>query len=735
MTTHISPQPIASAAQRDSTLQRIARAYLDDSDYIEGYQHREARRLASLPALQQIVADFVSAHTDLATFRSQIDACLRHPDYDNWGARGFWLMTLNQLASNHSPQAEPVLRSTLDGLAASNVEDRSAAFAQFLADEKQRLPQQRSKLAAPGRSLFFLALFADWLNPQGGVLVPWPIMRDGLRTLLDLGALPATLNLARTRDGIRLAGPDDYAAMRQALDWCAATVPALTTVFRWWDKRLLDWVQRHRVELVDWLDQQRPDPVLIADAPLAAVPPDQLQDRIEALRRRLLVPAALIRRIYHALVLGQHVVLSGPPGTGKTELARLLPCELWRAPASEQPTSTSYTIQIATATDEWTPRHVIGGIVPVTRAGQVSYEIAYGCLARAIMENWNLDETQPESWHSARRRRVFEPLSTPPAAYRGRWLVIDELNRAPVDLALGEALTMLGGDHNVLHVPTAQGTAPLPVPQDFRIIGTLNTFDRHFLNRMSEALKRRFAFIEVLPPTRHQRAAEQAIVLQRVLAKLQPVSQGVISAEGVIHWPGLLRIDEGDQGTPWRHQWQATPAAQQLFAEGWRLFEVLRLYRQFGTAQAIAWVQSYLGAGLLDGLPLDDEPGWRACLGAALADTLADQLQVLFPDEVEVLLAYIHTRNAPDFAHQYNALLEGLTSPKRRSAHIMALQSVRDTQGTPALSPQAARAIVTSEIRHIAEDVLTALFYADQPRGSLPPLAERLERFVAERAL
>ena len=68
----------------------------------------------------------------------------------------------------------------------------------------------------------------------------------------------------------------------------------------------------------------------------------------------------------------------------------------------------------------------------------------------------------------------------------------------------GDALTALGGN-DVLRVPIDGGSAELPIPYDFRVIGTLNSFDRNYLNQISEALKRRFSFIEILPPTRQQR--------------------------------------------------------------------------------------------------------------------------------------------------------------------------------------------------------------------------------------
>jgi MoxR-like ATPase len=716
----------------------IARQYLADDDYLHAHRAKEARRLASLPGIQQIIAAFVAGDTDLPTFRDQLDAHLRHPDYDDWGARGFWMMTLNQLARNHDQHAATMLRTMLDRLSAANLDERSATFARFLEEERQRLAQQRNRLAAPGRSAFFLALFADWLDPDGGVVVPWPIVRDGLRVLLDLGVLPDTLLLARTWDGVRIASAQDIAAVRQAREWLAATEPELREVLRWWDKRFLDWVYQHRAALVEWLDAYQPDPILIPDAPLAAIEPEQLAQRIREVQQHILVPDHLLRRIYHALVLGQHIVLSGPPGTGKTALAALLPRMLWRNAADATATDASYAAQIVTATDEWTPRHVIGGIVPVTRGGQVHYEISYGCLARAILDNWNLDEHLPESWSSARRCRLLLPgeqEGAPPVSYAGRWLVIDEFNRAPIDLALGEALTAIGGSVAALNVPTVRGPTPLPIPQDFRIIGTLNTFDRHFLNRISEALKRRFTFIEVLPPPRQQREAEQAMVLHKVLARLQPVSRGAIAADGR-RWSGLVAVAEGEEeGTPWRHTWEGDNAARRCFEEGWRLFEAVRLYRQFGTAQALGWALSYLGAGLLDGLALDDEAGWRLCLSTALTDTLSDQLQVLFPDELDALLALLRTRDAAAFASEYNAQLERLLSPRRRSAQVLALQSIKDTHGEPYLSTEAGRAIAAGSSSHVPAEVLAPLFHADQPRGRLPHLEERLERFLFERML
>jgi MoxR-like ATPase len=763
---------MAIAPQPTTALRIIADHYLDDHEYLQHHREREQRRRESLPGIQRIIDDFVQARTDIKTFRQQLDEFLRQSENDHWGTKGFWMMTLNQLAKYHDAQTETQLRATLNGLNASNVSERFEQFAQFLESDRQRFADRKRSLAAPGKSPFFISLFAVWLDPNGGVFVAWPTLREGLRVLLDRNALPVTDDLVRTSDDVRIATAQDYAAVKRALNAVAAAAPDLVNALFYWDERFLSWVRDHKQEIPDWLEEDEPDIATFPDTHLKPIPRARLDQQIRALRRQLLVPDDVIRRIYHALVLGQHVILSGPPGTGKTQLATLLPRELWltqtQGEIADTPYTTSgtpfetttstedcYTVRVVTATDEWTPRQVIGGIVPVTENDRVRYTIAYGCLAQAIMENWQLDADIVATWSKPQRRMVRANHGSA-EQYRGAWLVIDEFNRAPIDLALGEALTAIGGGQGgELNVPIASGSAALPIPQDFRIIGTLNTFDRHFLNQISEALKRRFAFIEVLPPAREERAAEQSIVLHKVLRQLAAINGDLIRRDrDTIGWQGLVTIEPGDDNAPWRLLWhgRATPikseeptsvttilqeatAAQRIFDEGWRLFEVIRLYRQFGTAQAIAWTLKYLGAGLLDELDLNDEAGWRRCLGIAFADTLADQLQILFPDEIEALLAYLRSTDAPTFAAAYGRMLGNLISPKRRNAQMLALGSIKNDVGQPYLSVSEAQTIAQDENGSVPEATLATLFHADQSRNQLPQFAERLERFLFERTI
>jgi MoxR-like ATPase len=193
-----------------------------------------------------------------------------------------------------------------------------------------------------------------------------------------------------------------------------------------------------------------------------------LQRRAGALGIRY--PEQLFGQVVAALETGRHVMLVGPPGTGKTTLAHLA-AELAGGPGGFLP---------ATATGAWSTADTVGDTVP-TADGPV---FRPGVFVRALDD--------------------------------GRWLVIDEMNRAPIDAALGALFTVLAGQAVVLPhrrhalgrplsiVPDGAevpyGTDAVVVPPTWRIIATMNDFDKRTLHDLSYALMRRFTFIEVLAP-------------------------------------------------------------------------------------------------------------------------------------------------------------------------------------------------------------------------------------------
>ena len=187
------------------------------------------------------------------------------------------------------------------------------------------------------------------------------------------------------------------------------------------------------------------------------------------------LPSRVLAEAVTAIRAGKHLLLSGPPGTGKSTVATAL-C---RSVVEEE-------FQIATATADWTTFDTIGGYVP-QKEGQLEFEpgIVLRCLER------------------------------------GRWLIIDELNRADIDKAFGPLFTLLssagedgGGGDVTLPFRRAEksvrivwanrrdhASSPYALTPTWRLIGTLNVRDKATLFQLSFAFLRRFAVIEVpLPP-------------------------------------------------------------------------------------------------------------------------------------------------------------------------------------------------------------------------------------------
>jgi 5-methylcytosine-specific restriction protein B len=187
---------------------------------------------------------------------------------------------------------------------------------------------------------------------------------------------------------------------------------------------------------------------------------------------------APFRRAVTALQAGKNIVLIGAPGTGKTELAACI-CSSLAVP-----------YDIVTATAEWSAFTTVGGYFPTLAA-----EGAAGAQGELL---------------------DFIPGIVTKSFQSGRWLVIDELNRADIDKAFGELFTVLGkrsirlpykkrdaGQVRDVVIGASTSMEPayvIDVPSNWRLIGTMNTFDKASLFQMSFAFMRRFAFIDVPVP-------------------------------------------------------------------------------------------------------------------------------------------------------------------------------------------------------------------------------------------
>lgn len=207
-------------------------------------------------------------------------------------------------------------------------------------------------------------------------------------------------------------------------------------------------------------------------------------DRLEA--ERIVLPDAesLVRRCVTALLVG-HLVLQGPPGTGKTTLARIL--------------ATAFNVSLleSTATSEWSPFHVVGGLRP---AQDGSLQPSYGKVADAALKC----ALQVRADVTAEAEGQAEPTER---RRQGTWLLIDEFNRADIDKAVGSLYTVLSSvdPTNLRRSPIdlwfeSAGRQQLWVPSRFRIIAAMNDLDTSFVNPISQGLTRRFQFITIGTP-------------------------------------------------------------------------------------------------------------------------------------------------------------------------------------------------------------------------------------------
>jgi DNA polymerase III delta prime subunit len=742
-----------------ATLATIAKTYGEDETFHQFWKDAILSRDTSLTTIRPILDSFIAGQITIEKFREEITKALRSTN--NWGATGTaWLMEINKLQIYYGPVGEQELRRTLDGLNAGNLGERIEAFHKVMVAQKIALKasgKPNGTSVNPGNSAMLVSLFAFWLDRDSAPPIYYVSFRRGLRMLLDAGLLPRALGMAVNHDAIIVTTAAQHRAVIQALELIATAEPQLVDNNPYWKERFLLWITEHAdvlLETEEANDDAEPTltDTIIANEPLAATPETLVRTLIADLQSRLLIEEAVVRRIYHALLAG-HVILSGPPGTGKTELARLIPELLWQsvlnagsnpdpfAPsmATERTTQTAYATSLVTATDEWSVRTLIGGIAPSSESGQVSYRIQYGHLTKVILENWAVNEANPAGWQNPQRKSIRAASTVYNGElreFRGRWLVIDEFNRAPIDLALGEALTALGGS-GALRVPIDHGSAELPLPKDFRIIGTLNSFDRNYLNQISEALKRRFSFIEVLPPTRAHRSAEQAIVLAKALAgveHLAPNSMIRVDSDQNVTWQHVVTLSRAATGgftTVWA---TPAPALHDVFTFVWNVFEVIRIYRQLGTAQAISLLRQILIAGIVQNYTTVQQ--WVDAADMALCDTIADQLQVLLPDELEVLIDTLSAADAATFTKQLNAtLLRLLSSPRRLAAQIAALNAIVDDTGTPIVALAEDLDSSSDQKPQVSEANAIALFHWQNGGYRLPAFVRRLRIFKTERGL
>ena len=192
--------------------------------------------------------------------------------------------------------------------------------------------------------------------------------------------------------------------------------------------------------------------------------------------------AEILDQINSALNAGKHIVLIGPPGTGKTEIAQCVSEHL-----AETHSDVYSGSRTTTATADWSTFETVGGYMP---GEATTDELLFtpGQVLRCFKD----DEQQ-----------------------RNDLLVVDEINRSDIDKSFGQLFTLLSGQavqlpftvegEEVEIVPAERTHGDTDshryvMPSSWRILATMNSYDKTSLYEMSYAFMRRFAFVHVGVP-------------------------------------------------------------------------------------------------------------------------------------------------------------------------------------------------------------------------------------------
>ena len=155
----------------------------------------------------------------------------------------------------------------------------------------------------------------------------------------------------------------------------------------------------------------------------------------------------LIQQITTAIKNGKHLILIGPPGTGKSKLAKIISDAYCNSPNN---------YKMCTATSDWSTFDTIGGYRPNSQKNG-ELEFAPGIFLQCF------------------QNKACNPIN--------KWLILDEIR-------------IIGSYDDDFK----RNKEMFVVPKNWRLIATMNNFDKSSLYQMSYAFMRRFAFINVEIP-------------------------------------------------------------------------------------------------------------------------------------------------------------------------------------------------------------------------------------------
>jgi MoxR-like ATPase len=385
-------------------------------------------------------------------------------------------------------------------LAAGQTSDREDLLRHYSLGRASSAEQAVERLSAVGRTP--KAGDRAYLVTSGGLLGVFECVTDGaLKSVSSQVPRPPAELIELLQEAKRKARKGDYFAPTnaeaalvelQALLDGAEDVTAVDDFGRWHDRyELLVQKINQAYELAQRTEPPRSaERVFEAEGGVEGIDETEAEEAaalagltIEAVRAELpehvTLPDDVLREVVTALRAGKHLLLGGPPGTGKSTLAEAV---------ARAVVGSSY--EVTTATADWTTFDTIGGYLPDPDKG---VEFFPGVVLRSLRT--------------------------------GSWLIIDEMNRADIDKAFGALFTLLNGEGGAA---TRRATLPyhdsggvpisitwsehrhgdsFAITPHWRLIGTLNLADKASLFQLSFAFLRRFAVIDIPLPRESEYSA------------------------------------------------------------------------------------------------------------------------------------------------------------------------------------------------------------------------------------